>query len=40
LVAPHNTVIQFSPVHTGLCTDPQVELEHVMDSMVRISGSR
>ena len=40
LVAPHNTVVQFSPVHTGLCTDPQVELERVMDSMVRVSGPR
>ena len=40
LVAPHDTVIQFSPVHTGLCTDPQAELQHVMDSIVRVPGTR
>ena len=34
LVAPHNTVIQFSPVHTGLCIDPQAELEHVLGHRV------
>lgn len=40
LVAPHSTVVQFSPVHTGLCVDPQAELEHVMDTMVRVSAPR
>ncbi len=27
LVAPHNTLIQASPVHAGLCDDPAVALE-------------
>ena len=40
LVAPHNTVVQFSPVHTGLCVDPQAELEHVMDTIVRLPERR
>jgi Protein of unknown function (DUF3037) len=35
LVAPRSTVIQTSPVHTGLCEDPQAELEHLVDSVVR-----
>ena len=35
LVAPRSTIIQTSPVHTGLCTDPEAELEHLLDVMVR-----
>ena len=35
LVAPRSTVIQTSPVHTGLCDDPAAELEHLMETMVR-----
>lgn len=35
LVAPHNTVIQTSPVHSGLTVDPAAELEHLMDTLVR-----
>lgn len=35
IVAPHSTVIQASPVHTGLCTDPEEALEHLMATMVR-----
>ena len=35
LVAPRSTVIQLSPVHTGLCEDPQRALEALMDRMVR-----
>jgi hypothetical protein len=27
VVAPHSTVIQSSPVHSGLCIDPQQTLE-------------
>jgi DUF3037 family protein len=38
LVAPRSTVIQTSPVHPGLCTDPAAMLEHLMDTLVR-SGS-
>jgi Protein of unknown function (DUF3037) len=35
LVAPRSTVIQVSPVHSGLCEDPARALEHLMDRMVR-----
>jgi hypothetical protein len=35
LVSPSSTVIQPSPVHSGLCRDPEAELEHLMDRMVR-----
>ncbi len=30
LVAPHNTVIQSGPVHSGLCHDPAVALDHLL----------
>ena len=29
LVAPHNTVVQMSPVHCGLCEDPEEELDRL-----------
>ena len=35
LVAPASTVIQPSEVHTGLCDDPAVELEHLFERLVR-----
>ncbi len=35
LVAPRSTIIQLSPVHTGLAEDPDSALEHLMDRMVR-----
>jgi len=35
LVAPRSTMIQTSAVHTGRCTDPARELEHLMSTMVR-----
>ena len=34
LVAPSSTMIQPSPVHTGLCADPARELEKLFDSLV------
>ena len=34
LTAPRSTVIQFSPVHTGRCTDPHAALAHLMETMV------
>ncbi len=37
LVAPRSTVIQTSPVHSGLCEDPARAVEHLMDSLVRLS---
>jgi len=34
LVAPSSTVIQCSPVHTGLSADPGAELERLTDRLV------
>jgi hypothetical protein len=34
LVAPRSTVIQVSPVHSGLCTDPQTTLDRLFAQMV------
>ena len=33
LVAPHDTVIQTSPVHSGLCTDPALALARLVERM-------
>lgn len=35
LTAPRSTVIQTSPVHVGLCGEPEAMLEHLMETMVR-----
>jgi len=35
LVAPRSTIIQPSPVHSGLCSDPPAMLEHLLNTMVR-----
>ena len=35
LVAPRSTSIQTSPVHTGRCESPELQLEHLMQTMVR-----
>jgi hypothetical protein len=35
LVAPASTVIQPSEVHTGLCDDPAIELDHLFERLVR-----
>ena len=35
LVAPHNTVIQTSPVHTGLCSDPAAALDRLRQEFAR-----
>ena len=34
LVSPRSTIIQTSPVHSGLCIDPAVMLEHLLEKMV------
>lgn len=34
LVAPSSTIIQPSEVHSGLCDDPAVELEHLVATLV------
>jgi Protein of unknown function (DUF3037) len=35
LTAPSSTVIQPSEVHTGLCEDPEAELDHLFERLVR-----
>jgi hypothetical protein len=35
LVSPRSTVIQLSQVHSGLCDDPQLALEHLIETLVR-----
>ena len=37
LVAPSSTVIQPSPVHTGLTDDPAAELEHLVATLVTVA---
>lgn len=39
LVAPRSTVLQVSAVHSGLCDDPERELERLLDRMVRLPRS-
>lgn len=34
LVSPRSTIIQTSAVHCGLCTDPQLALEHLFQKLV------
>ncbi len=34
LVSPRSTVIQTSPVHSGLCSDPAVALQRLLDQLV------
>jgi DUF3037 family protein len=34
LVAPASTIIQPSEVHTGLCRDPDAELDHLVATLV------
>jgi hypothetical protein len=36
LVAPRSTILQTSAVHSGLCEDPAVALQQLMDGMVRL----
>ncbi|MEA2481605.1 MAG: hypothetical protein QOJ07_3527 [Thermoleophilaceae bacterium] len=36
LVAPSSTVIQPSPVHTGLCEEPDLALARLFDELVRV----
>ena len=36
LVAPSSTMIQTSPVHTGLCEDPEATLERLLASLVSL----
>ena len=34
LVSPRSTIIQISPVHEGVCDDPEAALEHLLKTMV------
>jgi hypothetical protein len=34
LVAPRSTVVQVSPVHSGLCEDPQATLDELVERLV------
>ncbi len=34
LVSPRSTIIQTSPVHSGLCSDPAVTLQNLMQKLV------
>lgn len=36
LTAKRSSIIQTSPVHTGLCTDSQEALRRILDRMVRL----
>lgn len=35
LTSPRSTVIQTSPVHSGICDDPVTEAEHLFERLVR-----
>ena len=36
LAAPRSSVIQMSPVHSGLCIDPRATLQRLFDTLVRL----
>ena len=38
LIAPRSHVVQTGPVHAGLCDDPAVVLERLLDSVVRFGS--
>lgn len=40
LVSPRSTIVQTSPVHTGLCADPDAALEHLLHTLVRTPSER
>lgn len=40
LTAPRSTMVQPSPVHTGLTADPMLELATLLDRMVRLPARR
>ena len=39
LVAPRSTVLQISPVHSGLCESPEEALAQLFERMVRVPES-
>jgi hypothetical protein len=38
LVAPRSTIIQTSPAHAGLCSEPDTAIELLLATMVRIAS--
>jgi hypothetical protein len=40
LVSPSSTIIQASESHTGLCSDPAVELDHLFELLVATPRAR
>src|SRR5262249_45780431 len=40
LVAPRSTLVQASPVHSGLCADPAAALDHLVATLVRLPRTR
>lgn len=37
LTSPRNTLIQTSPVHSGLTENPQATLDHLVETLVRVT---
>jgi hypothetical protein len=40
LVSPRSTIIQVSPVHSGLCTDPQAALQRLLNTLVLVASAQ
>lgn len=40
LTAPRSTVIQVSPVHSGLCDEPEAEADRLLERLVQANGPR
>lgn len=40
LVAPRSSVIQCSPVHSGLSNDPQATLDHLLETLVCLPSQK
>jgi len=38
LVSPRSTIIQISPVHSGLCTNPQAALQRLLNTLVLVAA--
>jgi hypothetical protein len=36
LVSPRSTIIQTSPAHSGLCSEPEAALRHLLETMVLV----
>jgi len=38
LVSPRSTILQISPVHSGLCSNPEATLRHLQEKLVLVSS--